>query len=277
MTTQASEALYNFKTNMQLVYQVNSNPRLGFWLSGNQYSHLSIETSIQQHTGLVDPDTFSDVSVRSAGGMAPDPSPTAGDSLAFPPDASRSGNGGGDGSGGRRVMHDRDPTLPSAAGRMEWTRSEAEARERRRVLRAGEAQADVVRRSMQAGQPPSQVDWVAAGKVTPVRNQGNCGELLLTDGEGGTGGFGVWMTTRGGRWRGWAWRVAAGRATSVRNQVVSCCWGLLGWEGYILVYWGRRFCTWMRAKRVSGQLKLMAAGRLTSVLCQGSCGCVSQP
>lgn len=157
MTTQASEALYNFKTNMQLVYQLNSNPCLGFWLSGNQYSHLSMETSIQQHMGLVDPDTLSNVSVRSAGGMAPDPSLTIGDPLAFPPDASGSGNGGGDGSGERRVMHDRDPTLPAAAGRMERNRSEVEARERRRCFGQGRRK----RRSCAAAcrQGSRQVRW----------------------------------------------------------------------------------------------------------------------
>lgn len=62
------------------------------------------------------------------------------------------------------------------------------------------------------------------GKVTQVRNPGNCGELFVD---------------------------AIGR-------------------------YSQAGCTWMGVQGASGQLELVAVGRLTSVRCQDKCGCVPQ-
>lgn len=173
---QEMKAMQNFKANLQQVAEINKNDRLTYWVSGVMkpaamafhsqlkcihirvtmltYHHGRCHTSMHglSHPGLIQDDPYNPyiyinkpvcpylccmptVAMQASGNVFSD--------LSFTEFAST------------YLMKTKPPSQQPAAG------AKAPQKANRALL--------------QTATPPAAVDWVAAGKVTPVRNQGGCG------------------------------------------------------------------------------------------------------
>lgn len=162
------KAFANWKENMAKVYKTNTDPKISWWLSGNQFTHLSFSEfrdRVLMKKKMPTPSltaSFPDGSRR----LTEDPTVSADQDdhlqkiqeLQAQIDAS---------------VRSEDYFVHLAAGQRIKRRSQ------RRLLQAGDGNSTASNATSDTSEDPnaipSFVDWVEEGKVTFVKDQGQCG------------------------------------------------------------------------------------------------------